>query len=157
VHSLDAAQPIHNIRTFADFYTQRAVRIPLMIIEIVAFAGVLGFVLALIGIYGLVSYSVASRTREIGVRMAIGASKARVLKMVLRQGMVLSGAGLIAGGLISLLAAPLLAAGLSGLGKPSPITFIVVPLALLLVTLLACYVPARRASLVDPILALRHE
>lgn len=157
VHSLDPNQPVHNIRTFDEFYTQRAVRVPLMIIEIVAFASLLGFVLALIGIYGLVSYSVATRTREIGVRMAIGATKGGVLKMVLRQGLVLSGVGLIIGGLISLVAAPVLAAGLTGLGSPSPVTFVVVPLAVLLVTTAACYVPARRASMVDPILALRYE
>jgi putative ABC transport system permease protein len=157
VHSLDANQPVHNIRTFDEFYTQRAIRVPLMIIEIVAFTGLLGFVLALIGIYGLVSYSVATRTREIGVRMAIGATKGIVLKMVLRQGLVLSGVGLIVGGLISLVTAPALAAGLAGLGAPSPVTFVVVPLAVLLVTTAACYVPARRASLVDPILALRYE
>lgn len=157
VHSLDANQPVHNVRTFTDFYTQRAVRVPLMIIEVVAFTGVLGFVLALIGIYGLVSYSVASRTREIGVRMAIGASKGTILKMVLLQGLTLSGVGLIAGGLISLAGAPLLAAGLTGLGRPSPVTFVVVPLAVLLVAMAACYVPARRASMVDPILALRYE
>jgi predicted permease len=157
VHSLDVSQPVHNIRTFDEFYTQRAVRVPLMIIEIVAFTGLLGFALALIGIYGLVSYSVTTRTREIGVRMAIGATKGIVLKMVLSQGLVLSGVALIVGGLISLVLAPALAAGLVGLGAPSPVTFVVVPLAVLLVTTAACYVPARRASLVDPILALRYE
>jgi putative ABC transport system permease protein len=157
VHSLDANQPVHNIRTFDEFYAQRAVRVPLMIIEIVAYMGLLGFVLALIGIYGLVSYSVATRTKEIGVRMAIGATKGKVLQMVLRQGLVLSGVGLIIGGLISLVVAPVLAAGLAGLGAPSPVTFVVVPLAVLLVTTAACYVPARRASRVDPILALRYE
>lgn len=157
VHSLDANQPVHNVRTFTDFYTKRAIHVPLMIIEIVIFTGLLGFTLALIGIYGLVSYWAAMRTREIGVRMALGATKAKVFKMVLGQGVMLSGVGLIVGGLISIGTARLLAAGLAGLGTPSPLTFVVVPLAVLLVTLAACYIPARRASMVDPMLALRYE
>jgi len=89
--------------------------------------------------------------------MAIGASKANVLKMVLREGLALSLMGLFVGGLMSAAVAPLLAAGLTGLGKPNPATFVIVPLAVLLVTMAACYTPARRASMVDPIVALRYE
>ena len=128
-----------------------------MIVETVAAMGLLGFTLALIGIYGLISYSVSRRTRDIGIRMAIGANRINVLKMVLRQGLVLSVLGIGVGGLISLAVARLLAAGLTGLGTPNPATFVIVPLAALLATMAACYTPARRASLVDPIAALHYE
>jgi ABC-type antimicrobial peptide transport system permease subunit len=89
--------------------------------------------------------------------MAIGADKVEVLKMVLRQGFVLVLAGIAVGGALSVVVARMLAIGLAGLGTPNPITYVVVPIALLLITLAACYIPARRASLIDPIRALRYE
>ena len=157
VHSLDVDQPVYNVQSFSSFYEQRAVRVPLKILQTVTAMGVMGIALALVGIYALVSYSVARRTRDIGVRMAIGADRVRVLKMVLGQGLVLSALGIATGGLISVGVARLLAAGLTGLGAPSPATFVVAPVAVLMATMVACYVPARRASLVDPIAALRYE
>ena len=157
VHSLDVDQPVFNVQSFSSFYEQRAVRVPLRILQTVAAMGVMGIALALVGIYALVSYSVARRTRDIGVRMAIGADRLSVLKMVLGQGLVLSTLGITIGGLISIGVARLLAAGLTGLGAPNPATFVVAPVAVLFATLVACYVPARRASLVDPIAALRYE
>ena len=157
VLSLDVDQPVYNVQSFSSFYEQRAVQVPLMILQTVAAMGVLGIALALVGIYALVSYSVARRTRDIGVRMAIGADRVSVLKMVLGQGLVLSALGIATGGLISVGVARLLAAGLTGLGAPSPATFVVAPVAVLMATMVACYVPARRASLVDPIAALRYE
>jgi ABC-type antimicrobial peptide transport system permease subunit len=128
-----------------------------MIMQIVVTMGLIGLVLALIGIYGLVSYSVARRTREIGVRIAIGANRADVIRMVLRQGFVLACIGIAVGGALSAVAGKALAAGMIGLGKPNPATFIVVPVAVLLVTMAACWAPAWRASRVDPIRALRFE
>jgi ABC-type antimicrobial peptide transport system permease subunit len=89
--------------------------------------------------------------------MAIGASKAEVVKMVLRQGLALALGGVLAGGAISFVVARLLTAGLVGLGAPNPITYVVVQVALVLITMAACYIPARRASLIDPIRALRYE
>jgi predicted permease len=157
VHSLDVDQPVYNVQSFSSFYEQRAVRVPLRILQIVAAMGVMGIALALVGIYALVSYSVARRTRDIGVRMAIGADRLSVLKMVLGQGLVLSTLGITIGGLLSVGVARLLAAGLTGLGAPNPATFVVAPVGVLLATLVACYVPARRASLIDPIAALRSE
>src|SRR4029434_5798434 len=94
VHSLDVDQPVFNVQSFSSFYEQRAVRVPLRILQTVAAMGVMGIALALIGIYALVSYSVARRTRDIGVRMAIGADRLSVLKMVLGQGLVLSALGI---------------------------------------------------------------
>jgi ABC-type antimicrobial peptide transport system permease subunit len=157
VHALDVNQPVFNVRTLSSFYQQRAIAVPRMIMEIVGTMGMLGLSLALIGLYGLVAYSVARRTREIGVRMAIGARQSDVLRMVLRQGLVLSLGGIAVGGLVSIAVAKVLTAGLIGLGTPNPATYVLVPVILLMVTLLSCYIPARRASRVDPVLALHDE
>jgi ABC-type antimicrobial peptide transport system permease subunit len=154
---MDANQPVFNVRTFANFYEMRALNPPRMIMQMVVTMGLIGLTLALIGIYGLVSYSVARRTREIGVRIAIGAGRMDVIKMVLRQGFVLAAIGIGVGGALSAVASKALAAGLIGLGKPNPATFILVPLTVLLVTMAACWAPAWRASRVDPIKALRFE
>lgn len=157
VHSLDPDQPVFNVRTMQDFYQIRAVSNMRMVVEVVATMGAVGLALALIGLYGLVAYSVARRTREIGVRMAIGAGRSDVLKMVLRQGLKLSLAGIAIGGAISVAVTRVLAAGLIGLGHPNAATYVIVPLVLFLVTLASCYLPALRASLVDPMVALRYE
>ncbi len=157
VHDLDANQPVFNVRTFANFYQQRAIAIPRMIMEIVGTMGAMGLTLALIGLYGLVAYSVGRRTREIGLRMAVGASQSDILRMVLRQGLVLSLAGIGVGGVAAIAVARLMAAGLIGLGTPNPATYVLVPIILLLVTLASCYVPALRASRVDTMVALRYE
>jgi len=157
VRDLDENQPVFNVRTFSSFYEQRAIAVPLRILQMVGTMGLLGLTLALIGLYGLVAYSVARRTREIGIRMAIGAGRSDVLKMVLRQGLMLSTAGILVGGVASVAVAPLLTAGLVGLGTPSPATYVIVPAALICLTMAASYFPARRASLADPLQALRYE
>jgi predicted permease len=157
VRSMDPNQPMYNVRTFGNFYKMRAIDTPLMITQMVVTMGLIGLLLALIGIYGLVSYSVARRTREIGVRIAIGADRTDVIKMVLRQGFVLACIGIGVGGVLSVVVGKALAAGMIGLGQPNPVTFIVVPLAVLLVTMAACWAPAWRASRVDPLRALRSE
>jgi ABC-type antimicrobial peptide transport system permease subunit len=89
--------------------------------------------------------------------MAIGGNKASILAMVLRQGFKLSVLGILAGSVVSFGVARVLAAGLAGIGSPNPLTFVLVPVALIVITLMACYIPARRASLIDPVTALRHE
>ncbi len=157
VRSLDANQPVFNTRTMATFYEQRATGTVAMIMEMVVGMGVLGLALAMVGLYGLISYSVSRRTREIGVRMAIGAGKGEVLKMVLRQGMTLALSGIAIGGLASIGVGRLIGVGLAGIGQPNPLTFVIVPIGLLIITMIACYVPARRATLIDPIRALRYE
>ena len=114
-------------------------------------------ILALVGIFGVVSYSVAQRTHEIGVRMALGADKKSVLKMVLLQGATVAAIG-IAAGLGIAFALTRLMTGLLFTVKPTdPVTFIAVPLVLAGVAMLASYIPARRATRVDPMVALRYE
>jgi predicted permease len=157
VRGLDVNQPAFNVRAFSSFYQQRAIAIPLGIARMVGTMGLIGLTLALIGLYGLVAYSVERRTREIGIRMAIGAGRSDVLRMVLRQGFTLSIAGIVAGGVASLAVAHVLPAVLLGSGTPNPAIYLIVPAALMCLTMAASYVPARRASLVDPLHALRYE
>jgi len=117
----------------------------------------LALVLALVGIYGVVSYTVAQRTHEIGVRMALGAHPTDVLRMVLRQGMVVNGGGVIAGVLAAVAATRLLASWLYGVEATDPATFAAVAVALLGIALLATCLPARDAARVDPVLAMKSE
>jgi predicted permease len=159
VGGLDADMPVLAARTMQDFYEMRAIRSNVVIVEMVTAIGVMGMLLALIGLYGLVSYAVSRRTREIGIRMAIGAAQGEVLRMVLRQGFALTAWGLGAGLILSVIAQRGMAAAFPGASGRS-IDVLAYPLliiAALLVTMLAAYVPARRAARVDPLLALRHE
>jgi predicted permease len=157
VRSLDANLPIYNSRTLSSFYEQRTAVVLLMILQLVSAMGLLGLALALIGLYGLIAYSVSRRTQEIGIRMALGAHRSDVLRMVLRQGFVLSIIGVAIGLVTSIGLRKVMAVGLVGLGTTNPVVLVIVPLALVLVTMAACYLPARRASQVDPIRALRYE
>jgi len=117
----------------------------------------LALTLAAVGIYGIVSYSTAQRTHEIGIRVALGAQRRDVLGMVLGQGMRLVLIGLAAGAAAAVVAARMLASLLFGVGVLDPATFLLVAALLTGVALLACYVPARRAMRVDPMVALRYE
>ena len=157
VRDLNPNQPMYNVRTLSAFYQQRALAVPRRLAQVVGTMGAVGLILALIALYGLVSYSVACRTREIGIRMAIGAGRSDVLGMVLRQGFVLSMTGIALGACGSIAVGRLLTAGMLGLGEPSRPAYVIVPLLLVALTMVASYVPARRASLVDPLVAVRHE
>jgi predicted permease len=157
VHTLDPDQPVFNVRTMEDFYQVRAISVMRIIVEVVVTMGAVGLTLALIGLYGLIAFSVSRRTREIGIRMAIGAHRSDVLRMVLRQGLTLAVAGIGIGGAISVAVARALTAGLIGLGHPNAATYVIVPVTLLVVALASCYLPAFRASRVDPMVALRYE
>lgn len=155
--SIDPNQPVFNVRTLSSFFQQRAVTVPLMITEIVGTMGLLGLTLAVIGLYGLMAYSVSRRTQEMGIRMVVGATQVDVQKMILRQGLTLASLGIAIGGAASFAVTRVLAAGFLGLGTVNPLTFVLVPVLLVLVTMAACYIPARRASAVDPMVALRDE
>lgn len=125
--------------------------------SLISLFATIGFVLAAIGIYGVLAFMVSSRTREIGVRMAIGAAPEKILTMVLWRGVWLIVAGLIAGAVLAFSAAHLLQGLLYGVSPENPIIAASAALLLLLVGLLACYIPARRAMKVDPMVALRYE
>jgi putative ABC transport system permease protein len=113
--------------------------------------------LAAIGIYGVISYIVTERTHEIGIRLALGASRANILRIVLRQGLGLAIVGAAVGLVCSLIVSHLMASLLYGVRPTDPLTFAGVALLLLSVALLACYIPARRAIRVDPLVALHYE
>lgn len=121
------------------------------------FFGVLGSILAAIGLYGLLAYTVVRRTREIGVRMALGADRANVIRMVLRDALSMVITGLLAGGTIALWSKNFAARLLEGLPTQSALPVTVGALAMITIALLAAWLPARRAAHVDPIEALRHE
>jgi macrolide transport system ATP-binding/permease protein len=156
VRGLDANQPVYDVRTMSDFYQMRAISVPTMINEVVGTMGLIGLLLAMVGLYGLVTYSVARRTREIGIRMAIGADRASVVRMVLRQGLVLALTGL-AMGLVASIAAETGVNAVFSSTRRDPLACLIVASALLAVTVLAAWVPARRASRVDPTSTLRYD
>jgi len=119
--------------------------------------GLLGLILAVVGVFGLISFSVSQRTHEIGIRMALGAESRNVLRMILRQGALIVAIGLGLGVALALVMARLVGNFLSGVSPFDPLTYTCVSVALALVAMLACYIPARRATQVDPMVALRYE
>ena len=119
--------------------------------------GLLGLVLAVVGVYGVVSHNAASRTHEIGIRMALGAHPGSVFALVLRHAAILVGAGIAIGILAALGVSRVLASFLVNVSSSDPITFLTVAALLLAAAFLACYIPAHRAMRVDPMEALRYE
>ncbi len=157
VRGLDANLPISETRTYADVYRYSAVDGPALGIEIVAAMGAVGLMLAVAGLYGLVAYSVSRRTREIGIRIAIGARPFDVLRLVMSKGLALVGIGTAIGLAMGLAVEQLFNAMLFDAGGVDVLAYIVIVPSLLAVTMLAAYVPARRASRIAPTLALRSE
>jgi predicted lysophospholipase L1 biosynthesis ABC-type transport system permease subunit len=154
--ALDANLPVSNIRSM-----EKHLGISLLPARLTGAAlgvfGVLGLLLASVGMYGVMAYSVAQRTREIGIRMAIGAAAADVIRLVMRQGLTLVLIGTVVGLGGAFAASRLLASVLYGGNSLDPMTFTLVPLVLIAVAAVASYVPARRAAAVDPAITLRSE
>ena len=119
--------------------------------------GLLGAFLAVIGLYGVVAYSVGERTREIGIRIALGGRRSDVLRLVIGEGMMLTIVGLGAGLIAAFLTGRFIAVILYGVRSTDGLTFLVISAAMMTIAFFACYIPARRASREDPLIALRHE
>jgi predicted permease len=158
VHNLAPEIPVFNIQTMTEALdTLSAFLIFQIGAGIAASLGFLGLILSVIGVYGVISYSVSQRTHEIGIRRALGAEPLQILMMIFRQGAVIVAAGAIAGCAAALVIARLIANFLVGVGFADPLTYLGVTAILVLAALAACYIPARRATKVDPMVALRYE
>lgn len=156
VRELDSELPVYDVHSYDDIVRESIAERRFYVTLLATFAA-LALVLAAIGIYGVIAYSVQQRRREIGIRIALGATRERVIGLVMRHGMTLT----IAGALIGLAVAGLLTRVLRGqlyqVSTTDPVTFILVPLVLVVVALAACVVPARRAVAVDPATTIRAE
>jgi predicted permease len=160
VLAVDPQQPVYRIRTMNEYLASSLERRRLSMLLLAIFAGA-ALALAAIGIYGITSYSVAQRSQEMGVRLALGASRGGILRLVLGQSLTLAAVGVVAGLIGSFILTGLLASTLSGMlfntTAIDPLTFGAVAAILIAVTVLASYLPARRATRVDPMVALRYE
>jgi predicted permease len=156
VRGLDPDMPIFRISTMAAFFHDRAMLGPRLIAQIVSATGVMGLFMAVIGLYGVVAYAVSRRTREIGIRMAIGATPGRVLWLVLNQGAILTAIGLAIGlALVIPIARNFVPSFVVGVQPLGALVLLGVPGLLAAATMAACWIPARRAARVDPTRALR--
>jgi len=156
VQSLDSALPLLHVKTLDEYVDDSIVGTRFETFLLGTF-GVLAFVLTAVGLYGVISYTVAQRTREMGIRLALGADRNAILGMVVKSGTLLACSGAVIGLAAAFLLTRLIASLLFGVGPTDPLTFLCVPIALISVAILASYVPARRAARVDPMVALRYE
>jgi len=157
VRTLDPNLPMLHTMSYEDFYLNQAVKGPRIAIKLVGSMGVVGLLLAIAGLYGLVAYNVSRRTREIGIRIALGAASSDVLRLVMGKGLVLVGMGTVLGLAMGFAVEQLMNSMLFNAGGVDIVAYIIVVPSLFLVTMLAAYVPARRASRIAPTQALRYE
>lgn len=156
IRSLDPEQPVADVRTLESMIGSSMAKARFSTLLLTIFA-VIALLLAVVGIYGVMAYSVSARTHEIGVRMALGAQRGDVLRLVVRRGMALALGGVAIGVATSLALTHLMKSLLFNVSTIDPLTFVGVPLLLSIVALAACLIPARRATKVDPMVALRYE
>jgi len=156
VHELDPNVAVADVKTMDEVMDASVAQRRLVMTLLVVFAGI-ALLLSAVGIYGVISYAVSQRTQEIGIRMALGAQRANVLLMVVRQAVVLAAAGIAAGALGAWLLGGLMKSLLFGVRPSDPLTFFTVAAVLALAGTLAASVPALRATRVDPVVALRAE
>ncbi|MGA2101177.1 MAG: ABC transporter permease, partial [Candidatus Sulfotelmatobacter sp.] len=156
VQSLDSALPLLRVKTLDEYVDDSIVgtRFETFLLGIF---GALAFTLTAVGLYGVISYTVVQRTREMGIRLALGADRTAVLGMIVKSGTLLACAGALIGQAAAFLLTRLMASLLFGVGPKDPVTFLCVPIALISVAMLASFIPARRAAKLDPMLALRNE
>ena len=154
--AVDRQLPVARIRTLEDVLSEATARQNFNMLLLTIFAG-LALLLAAIGIYGVMSYAVEQRTHEIGIRMALGAGTSDMLRLVVGQGMLLAAIGVIAGLLASFALTRLFTRMLYGIKPTDPLTFAAMAVVLSFIAFLASYIPARRATKVDPVIALRYE
>jgi putative ABC transport system permease protein len=156
IRQYDPTLPIYDVRTMEQILGESLARMRFSTTLMLAFA-IVALLLAAVGIYGVIAYSVSRRTQEIGVRLAIGAERSDVLQLVLGQGMRLVGIGILAGVAAALGLSRFLGSLVYGVGTADVLTFVVVALVLVVAAVLACYLPARRAMRINPVEALRYE
>jgi putative ABC transport system permease protein len=156
IQAIDRRVPIFAVKTMEEHMTY-ALWAPSMAATFSLAFGVLAILLSAVGLYSVMAYVVSQRTREVGIRMALGADRGDVMKMITRQGMRLAATGVGIGLVLSLALAQVLSSLLIGVSGYDVSTFILVPTLLAAVALVACYLPARRATKVDPLVALRYE
>src|SRR6185369_16362902 len=158
VRDVDASIPIISLKTFEQHLDAN---LQLWVVRagaaMFSIFGGLALVLAIIGLYGIKAYSVARRTREIGIRMALGAQPMAVLRMIMREGSIMLLCGVVLGLLLAVLTGKVLSGILYGVGALDPIAFLTAPLLLAVAALIATWIPARRATRVNPVIALRTE
>jgi putative ABC transport system permease protein len=156
VWEVDKDQPVSNIATMEEVLSDSIARQRFSMLLLAIFAGV-ALVLAAVGIYGVMSYSVAQRTHEIGIRMALGAQTGAVLKLAVGYGLKLVLVGIVIGLIAAFLLTRVMSTLLFGITPTDPMTFTLISAILILVALIASYIPARRATKVDPVIALRYQ
>jgi putative ABC transport system permease protein len=156
LRGIDPEMPLYGVSTMATMMTENLAQ-PRFNTVLLGVFGALALVLAAVGIYGVLSYTVTQRIHEIGLRMALGARPGDVLRMVMNQAMRLSGIGIAAGVVVALIASKALSTLLFRISRTDPVTYLGIVTMLGGVALLASYIPARRATKVDPMVALRSE
>jgi ABC-type antimicrobial peptide transport system permease subunit len=158
IASLAPTMPVFDVHTMlTGLYTISGLLLFELAAALAGILGSLGLILALVGVFGVISFTVSQRTNEIGIRMAMGAGQQSILHMILRQGIWIISAGVLSGIALALAISRLVGNFISGVSPYDPLTYLSVSAILGAVALLACYVPARRATRVDPMIALRYE